>query len=197
MLKQLIIIGFVVTLAAGCATDTATYDENVFQTLKVRGIAFKTRLETGMIRSGHSDWISTLDFSNGKNPVYTCGQNHRHEVNGSTWMFELRDQNNMLSNLNSVLKSNGVYDEQSPYELVLHLEQTSQGPDDKAIYTFNASVSVSREDEKVYSRDHKVVGNTVSEAFWSMDGWNGAKKRAANRLISEIIMDLDANTAEL
>ncbi len=179
-------------LISGCAsTNLKTYDKTGFPINISKDITFKTKIETGIIKSGHSDWIKTSEFEAGKEPQFFCANKQRHSWNGQLWMFDLKSQNTVLENLNSVLTSNGVYDESSPNELVIHFERIAQGKNDQPVYTFHLNVSLAKDNQVIYSKQHHIVGNNMDEEFWASDSWSGAKKRATNRVISAIVSDLN------
>ncbi len=198
MLLKNIFVVILCVLFVGCtSTKLKTYDKNGFPLNSSTNLKFKTKIKTGVIKTGHSDWISTADFSKGKDPEYYCSNKERHSWGGELWMFEYKNQKEVLSNLNSILKSNNIYDEKSQYELLVHFERIYQGERDEPVYTFDANVSIVKNNSVIYSKHHHLVGNDMSEEYWTTDSWAGAKKRATNRLLEQIIRDLNSQLGNI
>ena len=170
----------------GCATtNTPPYDSTGFNLSAPEGFNIKTELKTGKIGISHSYWIDAIDYSNGVLPVYTCIQNGPHWTGGSYWMYDLKDQELFMENLNKVLNSNSIYNEDSTNKLIVHFISVAQGPGDRAVYTFDVNISLIQNDKPSSTKNIKLVGNKSSEEFWKMD--HGAKGRASNKLMSEVI----------
>jgi hypothetical protein len=177
----------------GCAsTKTKTYDKSGFPITNLSDVSFKTTLKTGVIKTGHSGWISTTDFADGKDPEYYCAEKQRHSWSGELWMFELQNQKEILKNLNAVLISNNIYDQNSENEIIIDFEKIYQGEQDQPIYTFEINVTIVNKNSIIYSKRLNVVGNDMSEEYWTTDSWPGAKKRATNRVIEQIVTLLNS-----
>jgi hypothetical protein len=196
-LKKLLILTSALVFVGCASTKMKTYDQTGFPITNTNGITFKTTLNTGIIKTGHSSWISTSDFSKGQDPEYYCGDKERHSWSGELWMFDLKSQENLINNLDAVLKSNNMFDENSQYELNVHFERIYQGERDEPVYNFEANVTILEGTSILYSKHHKVVGNDISEEYWTTDSWNGAKKRATNRFIEKVVSDLNTNMGKI
>jgi len=171
---------------AGCTTTTTQpYDSTGFNLSAPVGFDIKAELRTGRIGISHSYWIDAIEYSKGVLPVYTCIQQRPHWTGGSYWMYDLKDQELFMENLKKVLISNTVYNEDSQNKLLVHFISVSQGPGDKAIYNFDVDISFIQNNKIVSTKNIKLIGNKSSEEFWKMD--HGAKGRASNKLMSEVI----------
>ncbi len=179
--------------SCGCSTTNLhTYDENGFTLDSTRNLKMSTKLVTGQIKSGHSDWVSTSDFDKGIYPKYNCIQQSRHTSAGVSWMYELTDQDTFIENLNKVLISNELYDENSDNQLQIDFVKIEQGPNRKMIYTFDVVISLVMQGNEVYRANHHVIGNKDNLGKWSsFDGISAQKKISSNELMEIIINDFN------
>lgn len=189
-MRKLIFIILLKLVLTGCATtSTQLYDKESFEIIAPVGFKVKTELKTGVIKMGHSDWIDTIVYSQGSLPNYRCGQPGVHEVGSGYWMYDLENQKEFINNFNKVLISNSVYSETSDNIVQVHLKKIEQGPRDEPVYTFEVEISFIKNGSIVSNKTHTLKGNEMSKEFWTMDGWNGAKSRASNKLMDLIVAD--------
>lgn len=176
----------------GCASSPILpYDKNGFFVNNTQGLKFSTQLKTGLIKMGHSSWISAEDYSKGNMPHYYCEKPGVHDWGGHYWMFDKKNQEEFISNLNKILISNEVFDHGSNHILVVEFTRVEQGPDDDPVYTFDVIMALSKNGVTAYSKEYHFVGNKMSEEFWSFGGWGNAKAKATNRLMNLIISDFN------
>jgi hypothetical protein len=196
LMRNRVYLFVLVCLLVGCqSTQLKPYDETGFNMTSNVDRKFRVTLETGKIKIGHSSWISAIEYESGVNPTYYCADQGRHDWMGEPWMYTLKDQKQAADYLIQILQANNMYDESSPHEMVIQFLSVAQGARDEPVYTFEINLQIIKSGNTLSSSNFTFVGNDMSEEYWTTDSWGGAKKRATNRLLSQVIENVNAELA--